>query len=258
MSQTFADAAGCPGLDRFGRVKDLHYTKNSGADTVHRYWYAYDAWNRLTSVHELGTLVYEELVKDFDADGKLNPPGGHVIGALLVCFRYDGLGRLIRAERPVPDTGTPGHTLVEDYYYDGVRRLQETTKTIITGSVPEQLAPNGDPATGREYVYGPDYVDEVVAQIDDPGASPTGGDQPRVIFILQDANYNVVALLGLPDPQTGAIPLLAQYSYEPYGGRTHADEPGITADNDNPLGHQGLFFYRLTRDDGYGLVLNAR
>ncbi|NLX22277.1 MAG: hypothetical protein GXY55_11510, partial [Phycisphaerae bacterium] len=57
-----------------------------------------------------------------------------------------------------------------------------------------------------EYVYGPDYVDEFIVQTYNDGL---GNQQP--LFMLQDGNYNVVALLG----QTGQV--LEQYVWDPYG-----------------------------------------
>jgi uncharacterized protein RhaS with RHS repeats len=80
----------------------------------------------------------------------------------------------------------------------------------------------------REYVWGPDYVDECLWQVDRPGATA---------FVLQDANFNVVALV---DPQ-GAM--LAQYDYDPYGQPIAADNLG--AFGHNRIGHQGLFADRL-------------
>ncbi len=41
VGQTFAGGSGYNGLDRFGRVKDLHY--QLGTNTIHRYQYGYDA-----------------------------------------------------------------------------------------------------------------------------------------------------------------------------------------------------------------------
>ena len=89
--------------------------------------------------------------------------------------------------------------------------------------------------TDREYVYGPDYVDELVCQIDRTGA---------VMYAIQDANYNLMALTDA----SGAM--LEQYTYDPYGTLRVAETYPITHAV-NRIGHQGLFYDRLdgTMDD---------
>jgi RHS repeat-associated protein len=158
---------------------------------------------------------------------------------------YDGLGRLIRVEKPLAGSVPPEPVCQsEDYYYDGVRRIQEVvTQPDVQGQDPPQVW------TEREFIYGPDYVDEFVAQIDDPaetGAPPYGA--PQVMFILQDANFNVVGILSAPDNPQTAPDILAQYTYEPYGALAISEEPGLNdaQGNANTLGHQGLFAYPLT------------
>src|SRR5207244_2699133 len=103
----------------------------------------------------------------------------------------------------------------KEFFYDGVRRIQEVI-TRHLNAVPVEndelvaVTDDGDPGqpappppqqtgtwTDREYIYGPDYVDEFVCQIDRYGAA---------IYMLQDANYNVVALL------TPAGGVLEQYT----------------------------------------------
>ncbi len=114
---------------------------------------------------------------------------------------------------------------VEHYYYDGVRRVQ----TVV-----EKADPTPD-ETAAEYVYGPGYVDEFVLQMykeTDPAPSF------ETAWVVQDANYNVVALLD----NTGQV--IEQYVWEPYGSVLNVD----TLANPPPpnrIGHQGLFFYRL-------------
>jgi hypothetical protein len=97
---------------------------------------------------------------------------------------------------------------------------------------------------GREYVYGPDYVDEFVAQVDRYGATT---------YFLQDANYNVVALLD----EWGHV--LEQYTWEPYGEPAAIDRTTAGHPN-NRVGHQGLFFERLDAtdpDDTFPLQVGA-
>lgn len=104
----------------------------------------------------------------------------------------------------------------------------------VRGAVREQIRIRVLPPTApylleQDYVYGPDYVDEFVAQIDNAGAT---------LYMLQDAEFNVVALTDT----AGAV--LAQYSYEPYGNVLNADELAA-APPISRVGHQGLFFDRF-------------
>ena len=140
---------------------------------------------------------------------------------MVVQFVYDGLGRLIRTVRP--QSGADDR--IEDHYYDGVRRIQTD---VTVGETTD---------TDRQYVYSPDYVDEFVAQIDSAGA---------VFYMLQDGNYNVVALVNA----SGAV--VEQYAYRPYGGLVAVDSLGSAPVN--TAGHQGLFYERL---DGQGLAAGA-
>jgi hypothetical protein len=100
----------------------------------------------------------------------------------------------------------------------------------LGGGGSQQMSGGGGPTivAEREYVWGPDYVDECVVQFDTDNVA---------FYVLQDANYNVVALLkadGLP---------AVQYTYEPYGALQLAES--FTQHPVNRLGHQGLFFERL-------------
>ncbi len=170
------------------------------------YYYQYDAFNRLIQVNEL------EVGTTFDNVGRI------VTGSLKnpTHYIYDGLGRLITKEVSI-DGATGGGTR-SDYYYDGVRRIEETATTLATNPPPSVLA--------FEFVYGPDYVDEFVVQF----------ASGRPVYVLQDANYNVV---GSYD-QIGKF--VSRYIYTPYGRVASSEDKskGATA----PIGHQGLFFDR--------------
>jgi len=103
------------------------------------------------------------------------------------------------------------------YIYDGWQCIEErnaaTPSTVL-----------------RQYVYGSQYIDEVVCKIEDPGGTP------GKLFYLHDCNYNVVALTNT----SGAVQ--ERYNYEPYGGLTIADASygsrSATAQN-NSLTFQG-------------------
>jgi len=187
------------------------------------YWYQYDAFNRLVSVHEKGSL-------DFDTNGV--PTTGDP-GAWKLYMAYDALGRLISIQKPW--TGGTDHRKAW-LYYDGVRRIVEVFED------PVQTAPGtvvGGPGTAggsggyitytdREYVWGPDYVDECLWQNTRPG---------DVLHVLQDASMDVVATLD----STGAV--TRQWTYDPYGQPIVSEE--LLTSAHNRLGHHGLFFDRL-------------
>ncbi|MCH8806241.1 MAG: hypothetical protein IH986_09160 [Planctomycetes bacterium] len=207
------------------------FSGGPGVPANQSFFYQYDAWNRVLQVNYAGALT----AADFDADGRIIDPVATPPGALAASFRYDGLGRRIRKDTPSPIS--PGEFISEDYYHDGVRRIQEAVYT------PDGLG--GGMQTEREYVYGPDYVDEFVLQTD-----PANGD---AVYLLQDANYNVVATLSAG----GAVPAgepFEQYVYEPYGELVTVAvvNPGGPL---NRVGHQGLFFDRL--DDAIAPPLSA-
>ncbi|HOW71179.1 MAG TPA: hypothetical protein PKY77_11305 [Phycisphaerae bacterium] len=162
------------------------------------YVYQYDAWNRLVQVNLVGTLVYDPTnpdTDDFNAAGQIAPVQGHAIGSVVAWNTYDALGRLVAAGEQTTDGLKTVH-----YYYDGVRRIQE---------VVDPSSPTGTGTTRGEYVYGPDYVDEFVLQSYSLGSGQ--GDRQAKMYMLQDANYNVMALVDA----TGGV--LEQYQWDPYG-----------------------------------------
>jgi YD repeat-containing protein len=83
----------------------------------------------------------------------------------------------------------------------------------------------------REYVHSPGYVDEYVAEID------VSGQSERIAYVLQDANYNVLALVDADGD------VLTRYVWDPYGQLLHRRIQ--TPQFHSRIGHQGLFFDRL-------------
>ncbi len=159
----------------------------------------------------------------FDTNGR--DRGYQPSGASKAHFTYDAVGRLITY-----DNGNA----TEHYYYDGVRRIQTIAILDSDGTTVVGLA---------EYVYGPDYVDEVIFQETRRARGTT-----LEAYVLQDANYNVVALT---DTLGG---VMQQYAWDPYGSPAASDQL-VTAAATNRLGHQGLFFYAF---DGSGLTPNSK
>ena len=160
-------------------------------------------------------------------------------GDWILHHTYDALGRLIRAQRPIPaGGGSGGQVYTEHYYYDGVRRVQEVHNNPVfpvppgndEGSMEEETSPSTTNVTwvDREYVHTPGYVDEFVCETD-------RYDYPW--YHLQDANFNVVGLVH----ETGVV--VRQYTLDPYGRVIRSDQ--FAAHPVSRLGHQGLFFDRL-------------
>ena len=117
-----------------------------------RLFYQYDAFNRLVRVHEASGLT----PADFDYYGQLNRDPNHRpnVGQVLAHFNYDGLGRLIQSTR----FDRQSRSAVWAYYYDGVRRIFELQASGVGMTL-------GAGAT-REYMWGPGYVDELIAEVE--------------------------------------------------------------------------------------------
>jgi hypothetical protein len=90
--------------------------------------------------------------------------------------------------------------------------------------------PIGQPErwTDQRYIYGPDYIDEFVCQVD---------QYDRVLYFLQDANYTV---LGITDEDGEPY---WQVSYEPYGVTGEGDFLGGGYQYPR-IGMHGLFYER--------------
>ena len=69
------------------------------------------------------------------------------------------------------------------------------------------------PELRRRYIYGTDYVDELVVQ---HNVAP-GQTTPSVYHVLQDANWNVTALTNSPTDSATNPTIVQQYHYEPQG-----------------------------------------
>lgn len=273
------------------------------------YYYQYDAWNRLVQVNTAGTLTAQTFNSDgvlVQCPVPQGEPPGPTPGPWIARYVYDGLGRLVEKQTPV--IGGQNEIRREEYHYDGVRRIQEFVRREVTvivvpegeGGEPNPEGEPGDPVPGspgleepveieplsplapgevvtalpagwdqREYVWGPEYVDELAWQIDKNG---------KPFYALLDANYNVMACVaGTAIPAAGGDPsgtqtapagtVFEQYVWSPYGellsrdvldrtpgganegklvidagtGTAGASLAGIR----NRVGHQGLFFERF-------------
>jgi hypothetical protein len=83
----------------------------------------------------------------------------------------------------------------------------------------------------RQFIYGPHYIDEIVAQI--TPATVTSAGVPidsHVRYVLQDANYNVTGLVRACDAK-----VIRQYRYEPYGQFTAVEGLDTSAYSMDPI-----------------------
>jgi len=121
-------------------------------------------------------------------------------GPTLKHYTYDGLGRLIRTQSPFP---TPQHAALgevrsERFYYDGIRRIQETrldpsknlggamlagdpqVESAALASLQEAKAGTGDPAAAEiDLTAAPLTLENQLLAMADPGPGPgPGPDQP--------------------------------------------------------------------------------
>ena len=153
----------------------------------------------------------------FTMTGSLALASGADYGNSVAGFVGDSTARLID-----DDASATSH---EDYYYDGVRRIQDTSTLYGSEGGPpsESLV---SPALDRDYIYGVGDHNEFIAQIDS-----TGG----IYYMLQDANLNVVALA----TSTGAV--RQQYVYTPYGECLVAETVTGSVLVGNRVGFQGMF-----------------
>ena len=159
-----------------------------------KFIYHYDAWNRLIQVNR-ATVVE---VAGRAGGGEPAPPPTAMLAAgdLVKQYVYDALGRLVETRTPITTTSTaaPGEPLTpevapgpdgsatpllaERFYYDGVRRIQETSEVRAalnppenaqswTGSTPPGEVVEGSRRFEREYIWGPGDshagVDELLA-----------------------------------------------------------------------------------------------
>ena len=185
---------------------------------------------------------------------------------------YDAYGRLARKQTPV----VVGYDQIrqEDYRYDGVRRIHELvtreyTLALLPASQHLNLDPDQLPSLGqslgieepltlntflpfvemdlvtalssywmqREYVWGPDYVDELAWIV---------GNGGNAQYPLLDASDTVVALTrGWTGNGLNVGDVIEQYVWSPYGECLHKETFGPTTGVTSPVGHQGLFYLRF-------------
>ena len=130
---------------------------------------AYDNDGNLTTDDYGDTLKY---------DAWNRPVSSTSGGTTLVTFAYDGLGRQVQAIT----VNASNNTLTTDLYYSaGSQVLEEDTA-------------NDGLQLNAQYVWSPVYVNALILRDDKFGESGSFNIMQRV-YALQDANYNVTALV---------------------------------------------------------------
>ncbi|HEX8523203.1 MAG TPA: RHS repeat-associated core domain-containing protein, partial [Tepidisphaeraceae bacterium] len=172
---------------------DTHLDQTGGAEVFT--FRTHNAQNQLTD--------YDGNDIGYDANGNMTgvengrsstyDAWGRLISAATATFEYDALGRRIQEDfsSSVPD---------KDLYYSDQWQVLEERES-------------GTPR--RQYVWSPVYVDAMVLRDDD---SDSNGSLDRRLYVQQDANFNVTALMGT----SGDV--VERYVYEPFGEATVIDD----------------------------------
>jgi RHS repeat-associated protein len=154
---------------------------------------SHNAQNEITGIGGATTPTY-------DANGNLT---GDETGRQLV---YDAWNRLVEVK------DAAGATL-KSYAYDGLhRRVRETAGGVTTdlyySDAWQVLEERVGGQTMVQYVWSPVYVDALVLRDRDSNGDGTLDER---LYVAQDANYNVTALLD----NAGSV--VERYVYDPFG-----------------------------------------
>ena len=176
-------------------------TTTSGTTTVNS---TFNDDNQITAMSGYTTPTY-------DADGNMTKDQNGLQ------YVYDAWGRLVKVKNAA------GTSTLETYTYDGLGdRMTNTVGSTTTnfyysteGQVLEEQAASTGYFTQR-YVWSPNYVNEMIDRDTDTsgtGLTATGTSYIR-LFSIQDANYNIVALVNT----SGSV--VERYAYDPFGAVT--------------------------------------
>jgi YD repeat-containing protein len=244
------------------------------------YFYQYDAWNRIVQINRAQYDSANRPTGPPDTPGETDP--FLLIGPLVKHFTYDGLGRLIRTQSPIPDpqTSTTLNTTLplrsERHYYDGVRRISTLTIDPLIpivyggGEGPGEeeptpiggggLDPQGLPLEGEA------QQQRQLGDGDTPGEDPPF-ELPEALVTLRefvwgpgDGHAGVDELLVQFDPQRRPIYIAQDASGDVVAAFDLLGPPARPADADPEL-PANLFIARRVWQatyDPYGQVLSAR
>ncbi|WP_428940602.1 RHS repeat domain-containing protein [Fontivita pretiosa] len=193
---------------------------------------AYDAMGNVTSYPKPGSMTSSYTCKS-DAWNRLTEvkDGANVVAA----YAYDGLGRRITRK-----TYDSGGSLTETRQFFYSNRWQIIEERVEGRSNPQE----------RQYVWGTQYVDELILRDRDANGGSSGdGVLEQRHYALQDANYSVTCIV---DSSGDAA---ERYVYTPYGTRDirsadFSSSLSTSAVRWN-IGHQGLM-----HDTNTSLVYN--
>jgi RHS repeat-associated protein len=155
--------------------------------------------NEITSVSGATTPT-------FDANGNMT---GDETGRQFV---YDAWNRMVEVKNS-------GGTSLKTFEFDGLnRRISETasgtTRDLYYSAQWQVLEERVSGNTERRYVWSPVYVDALVLRDRDTDAN---GSLDERLYVVQDANFNVVALLDT----SGNV--VERFTYTPFGVQTVYD-----------------------------------
>ena len=179
----------------------LTYDNNGNLTDDGIFEYVYDAWNRLVTVTR--RVDDETTVAEYEYDGK----NRRTMKTVSNCGIED-----------TPNDG--GNTTVE-YYYGGVAAGLRAGRWNVFETR------NGSSQTTFQYVWGTQYVDELVmidkngdpsesndCDPDDQSGESTADER---YFVHQDRNWNVVALTDYDPSGSDEGNVVERYHYTPYG-----------------------------------------
>ena len=157
--------------------------------------------NEITSVSGATTPTY-------DANGNMTTD------QTGLKYVYDAWNRLVTVKNS-------GGTTLESYSYDGLgdrmtNTVGDTTTNFFYSSAGQVLEEQSGGLYTQRYVWSPNYFNEMIFRDTDTsetGLTATGTSYTR-LWAVQDANYNVVALLN----NSGTVE--ERYDYDPFGSVT--------------------------------------
>jgi len=161
-----------------GHNKQNEITSISGATTP-----TYDANGNLTTDETGRTFEYDA----WDRLVVVKASGG----ATLATYRYEVLGRRVRETR--------GATTTDLFYSANWQVLEERVGTDVKVS----------------YVWSPVYMDAMIARDRD---TDSNGSLDERLYVVHDANFNVVAIVGIVE---GSWTVVERYAYDPFGSPTY-------------------------------------
>jgi RHS repeat-associated protein len=139
------------------------------------YLLTFDAWNRVVKIKTVSGSLFS-------------------IGD----YSYDGLHRRVTRDRYVSNE------------IDFSRRMYYTDQWQV---LEERQEDDSNWLPNKQYVWGIRYIDELILR-DNDTSNPLNGTLNQRHYALQDANFNVVAIVG----STGSV--VRRYSYDAYGYST--------------------------------------